>query len=78
MIITEINGGLGNQLFQYAFARSLAKQTDKMLLDISNYETDYLGRKIGLNNLSVDVAILRNKVVEKLFENVGSSDIPLD
>ena len=68
-ICVKLNGGLGNQLFQYAFARALAKQSDKMLLDISNYEIDYLGRQIGLNNLSVDVDIVRNKFVQKLFKS---------
>lgn len=68
-ICVKLNGGLGNQLFQYAFARALAKQRDKMLLDISYYEIDYLGRQIGLNNLCVDVAIVRNKFVEKLFRS---------
>jgi hypothetical protein len=39
MIISRIIGGLGNQLFQYAAARSLAIQLGKdLLLDISAFE----------------------------------------
>lgn len=44
MIITKINGGLGNQLFQYAAGRSLAyhHQTE-LVLDLSWYEEVPLG-----------------------------------
>ena len=38
MIFFELIGGLGNQLFEYAFARSLAHDFDeKLYLDISRY-----------------------------------------
>lgn len=38
MLIFKLEGGLGNQLFQYAFARSLSYDLDKELfLDISRY-----------------------------------------
>jgi len=40
MIIVKIQGGLGNQLFQYAVARHLAKIHDtSVLLDLSLYQT---------------------------------------
>lgn len=39
MIIIKIKGGLGNQMFQYAFASILAKKhNEHILLDTSNYE----------------------------------------
>ena len=38
MIIARINGGLGNQLFQYATARAISvKLNRKLLLDIAWY-----------------------------------------
>lgn len=38
MLIARINGGIGNQLFQYAFVRSLSiKFNQKFLLDLSWY-----------------------------------------
>ena len=41
MLIARITGGIGNQLFQYAFIRSLAlKLNDKFKLDLSWYR-DY-------------------------------------
>jgi hypothetical protein len=43
MIIVQLNGGLGNQLFQYAFARCLAeKRNTRLLLDISVYNSSGL------------------------------------
>ena len=40
MIIVKLTGGLGNQLFQYAFARSLArKHKVRLKLDIYSYES---------------------------------------
>ena len=36
MIITKINGGLGNQMFQYAIAKAIAiKNNDSFKLDIT-------------------------------------------
>lgn len=49
MIITKITGGLGNQMFQYAIAESIAiKNDDKFQLDISFYPKQTL-RKYELN-----------------------------
>ena len=43
MVIVELSGGLGNQLFQYAFARFLAyKLNTELKLDLSH-------AKISLN-----------------------------
>ena len=41
MIVVKIFGGLGNQMFQYAFSRSLAlrNKTD-LYLDLSWYSVD--------------------------------------
>jgi len=38
MIIVQLTGGLGNQMFQYALGRVLShKNSDKLTLDLSNY-----------------------------------------
>ncbi len=40
MIVIKIQGGLGNQLFQYALGKSLEKRNDeKVYFDISSYKT---------------------------------------
>lgn len=49
MIIVKLSGGLGNQMFQYAAARSLAEKRSTILkLDITGYDHDKL-RKYGLH-----------------------------
>lgn len=43
VIITRISGGLGNQLFQYAFGRQLAEKNDaELVLDASFYARPFL------------------------------------
>ena len=51
MIITNIHGGLGNQLFQYAIGRSISiKNGVELKLDISLMD-NYKLRSLGLNKL---------------------------
>lgn len=38
MVLVDIHGGLGNQMFQYALARKLKKSGKKVFLDLSWYE----------------------------------------
>lgn len=50
MIIVNIIGGLGNQMFQYAFAYSVAKRTNQQLkLDISDFNS------YNLHNYELDL-----------------------
>jgi len=42
MITVKIMGGLGNQLFQYAFGRSLSLDLDtELFFDVSHFDTEY-------------------------------------
>ena len=42
MITVKIMGGLGNQLFQYAFGRSLSIDLDtELFFDLSHFDTEY-------------------------------------
>lgn len=41
MIVSKLKGGLGNQLFQYAFSRALQeRRKDELVLDISDFAFD--------------------------------------
>ncbi len=53
MIIVKIIGGLGNQMFQYAFGRTLAEKYDTDLkLDVSEFETYRLHKySLGVFNI---------------------------
>ena len=67
MIIISFSGGLGNQLFQYAFSRSLARQNPSHKI----YYTDYLIRRdFAHNGYELDclfgIALLSTSYVECL------------
>jgi hypothetical protein len=53
MIITKLIGGLGNQMFQYAIARRIARNRHELLkLDITSYQ-DYKLWNYTLNHLNI-------------------------
>ena len=80
MIIVNIKGGLGNQFFQYAFARYLSLKTERKLkFDISYYKkNDYRTFDLNKFNISFDgfislkeSLILRGaKRFPKFFKNI--------
>lgn len=51
MICVKVSGGLGNQLFQYAFGRAIAKDNnEELFIDISDYSVSGNIRKFELGN----------------------------
>jgi len=86
LIISRLTGGLGNQMFQYAIAKSLAKKNnDTFKLDISFYPKQTL-RKYELNlfNIKENIASdhecnqLRGKedFLFKVFKKLGFEKRP--
>ncbi|MEC0132118.1 alpha-1,2-fucosyltransferase [Paenibacillus odorifer] len=62
MIIVKVMGGLGNQMFQVAFAKMLSiEYGEEIYLDISAYE-NYKIRKFSLSNLVISNSV---KYLEK-------------
>jgi hypothetical protein len=73
MIIVKLQGGLGNQLFQYTFGRamSLKKRTD-LKLDISNYKDDPLrAYKLKYFNIEEDIASRAQVFLAKITTRLG-------
>lgn len=66
-IQVKYEGGLGNQLFQYATARSLMRKDDVLLFDTDHYENDYLNRSFSLINYNVKGREVKNSLVKKIF-----------
>ena len=68
-IVTRLMGGLGNQMFQYAFGRSLSENNKMELkLDtVSGFKDDYYGRKYVLNKFNIVENIAEAKDIPYLF-----------
>ena len=69
MIVAWIYDGLGNQLFQYAFARKQAwQQGTQLKLDISSYEKRTY-RKFELNRFNIVASIATNDEINIAKKN---------
>ena len=68
MIIIRLEGGLGNQLFQYAFGRSLSYNLDtELFLDVSLYSHRHIPKHIifGLHSFNIKGLVGYYPYVEK-------------
>ena len=65
MIIVKLSGGLGNQLFQYAFGRALSlKQNELLAFSIDSFKWDKL-RKFELDSFHLNLKIIDYDIVDK-------------
>ena len=55
MIIVRIVGGLGNQMFQYAYAKSLQQKGFDVQIDISKFKTYKLHGGYHLDTYNIDI-----------------------
>lgn len=72
MIVVKFNGGLGNQLFQYAFGRALQlRHNDSFAIDIEEFRRSYghVQRHYSLENFNLpdDVSVLPIKESSSLM-----------
>ncbi|MBO0215434.1 alpha-1,2-fucosyltransferase [Vibrio sp. Vb2880] len=85
MVIVKITGGLGNQLFQYATGKALAKKLScELALDLSFYPTQKL-RKYELDKFNIKARIATTKeislagggndVVSRLMRKFGLTSV---
>ncbi len=71
MVIVRIQGGLGNQLFQYALARSLSQRTGQPFkLDFTSYGHDEL-RKPGLRSFRASLPVAGRLEISRLKYGLG-------
>jgi len=67
MIIVKLKGGLGNQLFQYAFARRLALVNNNVQLKLDHltgFEHDFYGRVYSLRHFNINENLLSRKEID--------------
>ncbi|NLO18087.1 MAG: alpha-1,2-fucosyltransferase [Arcobacter butzleri] len=83
MLIVNITGGLGNQMFLYAYAKALEQKGYKTKLDISGFETYKLhgGYMLDKYNISLSVAskneisrYYKRDLLSKLLRKLGKKD----
>ncbi|MFA6922783.1 MAG: alpha-1,2-fucosyltransferase [Bacteroidales bacterium] len=68
MIIVKLQGGIGNQMFQYAIGKHIAILNNMELkLDISSFEKDSLNRKYELHNFNISESIASEKEIKKII-----------
>ncbi|MGF7069764.1 hypothetical protein JOD89_003887 [Priestia megaterium] len=78
MIIVQIKGGLGNQLFSYAAAYGIAQENDtELIIDRYIYDTSYFLRRYMLDNFPsivnkcvVDYIPNQNKFSQFLYKSI--------
>ena len=63
MVVVEVIGGLGNQMFQYAAARAVALSRDEELLLDNHLFADYELHGYGLHHFNIDNSFLENENV---------------
>jgi hypothetical protein len=82
VIVTKINGGLGNQIFQYTIAKSISIKNNIIFkLDITAYETYKLHNGYRLNLFNIDEHIAteeeikcfkgKHNIINKIINNLN-------
>ena len=72
----NVKGGAGNQLFQYAYARSLSLSSNKNIsLNVSNYinsesDSDFFSRSLFLNGINSALPLEVNKIELSLLMRI--------
>lgn len=69
MVIVRIIGGLGNQMFQYAYAKALEKKGYQVCIDISEFKRYKLHGGYQLNKFKIDMQ--KASTLAILFAKIG-------
>jgi hypothetical protein len=80
MIIVKIIGGLGNQMFQYAYAKALEQSGYKVKIDITAFQTYILHGGYQLDKYKIDLEpstieenskFYKNSIIYKILRKFG-------
>ena len=65
--VVKLQGGLGNQMFQYAFSKALK---GKVLFDLSEFNV-YRLRQYALDKFNLNIKTVKNHIMQKFLLNHG-------
>jgi hypothetical protein len=70
-VIVKLMGGLGNQMYQYAFAKNISNLTNRQLvIDLSHFKRRDLGNDYTYRNFELDILNIKNfETVDSFSEN---------
>ncbi|MAC84744.1 MAG: alpha-1,2-fucosyltransferase [Arcobacter sp.] len=68
MVIIRIIGGLGNQMFQYAYAKALQKKGYNVKIDITAFETYKLHGGYQLNKFDLDLKEATKEEIKSFYK----------
>ena len=76
MKVIKIAGGLGNQMFQYAFARSVENRGERVYIDVKYFELpntkEWLLGIFPKVKINYCMKLLQSKIVERIVECFGA------
>jgi hypothetical protein len=75
MLIIKIIGGLGNQMFQYAYAKALQERGYIVKIDISSFDTYKLHGGLQLDKYNINLEIATIEEINNFFKNTTYSKI---
>ncbi len=69
MVVVRLRGGLGNQLFQYAFARGINVRAgvDVKLDSVSSFANDFYGRSYSLHHFNIRLPLVPQEEIISLL-----------
>ncbi len=69
MVIVKFQGGIGNQLFEYAFYKELQYLGKEVYADFSAYKNEHQIRELELNKVGLVVEEVPRKVLSKMGQS---------
>lgn len=84
MIISKIQGGIGNQMFQWAFGKSISLKYNKQYYVETSFYSKQILRKFDLDKFSInpknisEIKIQPSSNFIRIFDNFEFKEIPFD
>ncbi|MFH0890686.1 MAG: alpha-1,2-fucosyltransferase, partial [Candidatus Liptonbacteria bacterium] len=71
MIVVKLQGGLGNQMFQYALGRAVSNRLGTELVLETSYYDESPNRQFELDKFNIKAAVKKTSLTGKIFGRLG-------